>query len=113
MALDLGRWSFTALALALLCVLPDSASADPSNAPGVGSRRSNSRRRPVAEIEVPAPKESPFLLRATLPIPKGVFPREDGRSPFAVVTDTPGSASFRPRSRPSRATRRARPTSSS
>jgi len=47
-------------------------------------------RRPVAEIEVSAPSSPSFVLRATLPIPKGVFPRADGRSPFAVRTTGSG-----------------------
>jgi hypothetical protein len=41
-------------------------------------------RRPVARIEVPAPKVSPFTLRATLPLPKVVLPRADGRVPLAI-----------------------------
>ena len=38
----------------------------------------------VARVELAAPAHTPFLLRATVPVPKGVFPREDGRSPLTV-----------------------------
>jgi hypothetical protein len=39
----------------------------------------------VARLEVTVPAHSPFLLHGTLPIPKGVFPSGEGRTPFAVV----------------------------
>lgn len=40
----------------------------------------------VARIELPAPPTSldKFVVRATLPVPKGTFPRADGKFPFAV-----------------------------
>jgi len=38
----------------------------------------------VARVELSAPAHTPFLLRATVPVPKGVFPRADGGSPFTV-----------------------------
>jgi len=40
--------------------------------------------RPVARLELAAPRTDAFLLRACLPIERGVFPRADGRSPFLV-----------------------------
>jgi len=42
-------------------------------------------QRPVAILELDTPPHSPFLLRATLPIPPGVFPRADGKLPLGVV----------------------------
>lgn len=38
----------------------------------------------VAQLELAAPAITPLLLRATMPVPKGVFPRADGSSPFVV-----------------------------
>ncbi len=40
----------------------------------------------VARIELPAPPTSldSFVVRATLPVPKGTFPRPDGKFPFSV-----------------------------
>ena len=43
----------------------------------------------VARLELLAPTQSPFLLHGTFPVPKGVFPREDGKSPFAVLSHGP------------------------
>ncbi len=40
--------------------------------------------RQVARLELAAPRMSPFVLRACVPVEKGVFPRADGRSPFLV-----------------------------
>jgi hypothetical protein len=40
--------------------------------------------KPVARLDVTLPAHSPFVLHGTLPIPKGVYPTADGRSPFVV-----------------------------
>lgn len=39
----------------------------------------------VATLEVEAPGHTPFVLHGTLPVPPGVFPRADGKSPFGVL----------------------------
>ncbi len=40
----------------------------------------------VARIELPAPPTSSdaFVVRATVPVPKGTFPRADGKFPFSI-----------------------------
>ena len=38
----------------------------------------------VAEFEVEVPQTSTFVLHGTVPIPDGVFPRADGKVPFAI-----------------------------
>lgn len=43
----------------------------------------------LARFELDAPETSPFVLHGTVPLPRGVFPPEDGRSPFAVVSHGP------------------------
>lgn len=40
--------------------------------------------RVVARLDMAVPATEPFLLRATIPVEKGVFPRADGQSPFSV-----------------------------
>lgn len=47
--------------------------------------------RVLARIEVEAPAHSPFLLRATLPLPGGILPRRDGRIPFGVRSKGAGA----------------------
>ena len=44
----------------------------------------------VARLELAAPYRSPFVLHATLPIPKGVFPRADGSTPFQIESHGSG-----------------------
>jgi len=39
----------------------------------------------VGLFEVEAPFAPDFLLRGTLPLPPGVYPRDDGQNPFAVL----------------------------
>ena len=75
-------------ALAACVVIAALAAAAPRADPA-GAQASE---RPVARLEVAAPARSPFLLRATLPVPKGVFPRADGRSPFVVASHGRGHA---------------------
>jgi hypothetical protein len=41
--------------------------------------------RTVGVLETRAPAAPQFLLRGTLPLPPGVFPRADGRNPFRVL----------------------------
>jgi hypothetical protein len=38
----------------------------------------------VAELELNAPRTSPFVLRGTFPVPKGTYPRADGKEPFSI-----------------------------
>lgn len=40
--------------------------------------------RIVARLDLAAPQVTPFVLRANVPIPKGIYPRADGRSPFSL-----------------------------
>src|SRR6187402_1089863 len=51
--------------------------------------------RQVARLELEAPRGRPFVLRACVPIEKGVFPRADGRSPFLVRIGGEGGAMTR------------------
>ncbi|NOT30687.1 MAG: hypothetical protein HOP15_09605 [Planctomycetes bacterium] len=41
--------------------------------------------RTVAVLETRAPDVSRFLLRATVPLPPGIFPRADGQNPLTVL----------------------------
>ena len=45
----------------------------------------------VGSIEVALPEAESFVLRATLPVPKGTFPRVDGLQPFLVFHRNAGS----------------------
>jgi hypothetical protein len=38
----------------------------------------------VAELELIAPKTTPFVLRGTFPVPKGTYPRADKKEPFSI-----------------------------
>lgn len=38
----------------------------------------------VAKLELQAPAQARFVLRGTLPVPKGTFPRADGKLPFSI-----------------------------
>ncbi|MBL8857406.1 MAG: hypothetical protein JNL28_02730 [Planctomycetes bacterium] len=40
--------------------------------------------RTVARVELFPPADAEFVLQATIPIPRGTFPRADGFSPFAI-----------------------------
>ncbi len=40
--------------------------------------------RTVARVELFPPSSPSFVLQATIPVPRGVFPRADGLSPFAL-----------------------------
>ena len=39
----------------------------------------------VGKLELPAPSVTSFVLRGTLPVPPGTFPRPDGLEPFGVI----------------------------
>lgn len=41
-------------------------------------------RETVARLEICAPDHSPFMLHATLPVPKGLFPRTIGTTPICI-----------------------------
>lgn len=45
----------------------------------------------VAELELAAPSISSFVLRGTVPVPKGTYPRKDGLAPFTIL-DFDGNA---------------------
>ena len=51
--------------------------------PGSGGGSSATGGAVVGVVELQAPKQSPFVLRATLPVPAGTFPRLDGKIPLA------------------------------
>jgi hypothetical protein len=38
----------------------------------------------LAEVELEAPTQTPFVLRGTIPLPPNSYPRTDGQTPFAV-----------------------------
>jgi hypothetical protein len=46
----------------------------------------------VARLELYTPARSHFLLHGTIPIPKGIFPRSDRKSPFAVLNHDPAGS---------------------
>ena len=54
----------------------------------------------VAKVELAAPAEPEFILRATVPIPPGLYPRPDGSEIFSVLGRSgeliPAEASQRP-----------------
>ncbi|MBI5362476.1 MAG: hypothetical protein HZA53_04800 [Planctomycetes bacterium] len=45
----------------------------------------------VGALEVALPEADSFVLRATLPLPKGVYPRIDGAQPFSIFHRNAGS----------------------
>lgn len=51
------------------------------------------RRRVVGELATRVPPHSEFMLRGTLPIPPGRYPRLDGNNPFAIL-DHDGTLRF-------------------
>jgi hypothetical protein len=67
------RFSMFVASLALV-LAPASAGPAPSQAPRV-----------VAVLETRAPVLLEFLVRGTVPIPAGVYPRADGRNPFTIL----------------------------
>lgn len=83
------RPSFLAFVASLTLLTPAFAQAEKAAAPR--EKPAGEAPRVVARLDLPTPPKSPFLLHATLPVPKGVFPREDGLSPF-TVTDHTGEA---------------------
>lgn len=38
----------------------------------------------VAELELEIPSSQEFVLRGTIPVPKGTYPRKDGKIPFSI-----------------------------
>lgn len=51
---------------------------------GAGHGRAQVQGETVAVLELAAPTVQEFILRGTAPLPPGVFPRADGRSPFKI-----------------------------
>lgn len=84
--LDSCRWASLVAALFSIgaCGLMASPCRAHPSIQGAGEKQ-------VARLEVTLPVHSPFLIHATLPIPKGVFPRQDGRSPFSIVNHGAGN----------------------
>ncbi len=75
-------WAASACA-ALLAL---SLLAPASQADGEDSRHTRVHDpRTVAVLETRVPDVARFLLRGTVPIPRGVFPRADGRTPLTVL----------------------------
>ncbi len=80
-------------AAALLCAAGCSSSGDGSSPMGdelFASPDSSGNPPPgpggavLAELEIEAPTRSPFVLRGTLPVPPGTFPRLDGLVPLGI-----------------------------
>src|SRR5688572_10137694 len=87
-----GARTLSVMALALGAALASSSTAhaslagDPSSlftSPGSGGS-SATGGAVVAVVELEAPKDTPFVLRATIPVPPGTFPRKDGLLPLAL-----------------------------
>jgi len=38
----------------------------------------------IAELELSLQSSTSFLLRGTIPVPKGTYPRKDGKIPFSI-----------------------------
>lgn len=55
-----------------------------------GAPRAQDHEKLVGRFDLAAPAISPLLMHGTLPIPKGVYPRADGRSPFLIESHGPG-----------------------
>ena len=66
----------------------------------------------VARLELVVPARPRVLLHGTIPIPKGRYPLVDRSTPFAVLNHDPAATLVPAQVRSSRATRRARRTSS-
>lgn len=52
------------------------------------ARAQDARR--VARLDLGAPAITPFFVHATVPIPKGVYPRPDGKTPFQIESHAEG-----------------------
>jgi hypothetical protein len=79
------RWMSTVLWLTIAfcaCVLRS------SEARAQDGKKDNQKL--VARLELAAPALSPLLLHGTIPIPKSIYPRADGRSPFIIESHAPG-----------------------
>ncbi len=62
-----------------------SAGAPPRGAARASSVQQVPPQALVAMLETRAPSIGEFLLRGTIPVPRGTFPRADGRQPFTVL----------------------------
>ncbi len=74
-----------ALRLVLLCLGLLAFATPPSAQDGGAQALSLQHPRTVAVLETRAPDATRFLLRATVPLPPGVYPRADGRIPLTVL----------------------------
>jgi hypothetical protein len=63
-----------------------SAAATSAAQPALATSSASVELQTVAKMEVTLPARSPFVLHGTLPIPKGVYPTDGARSPFAIVS---------------------------
>ena len=70
-------------ALAALCALPARGAAGDSCDGGQASFVQNPRT--VAVLETRVPEQRRFLLRGTVPLPPGVYPRTDGLNPLTIL----------------------------
>lgn len=52
--------------------------------PGSGGGSSATGGDVVAVVELEAPSQAPFVLRATIPVPRDTFPRADGLLPLSI-----------------------------
>src|SRR5262245_37791292 len=53
--------------------------------PGSGPEQQAATANPVAVLETRTPRLPEFLLRGTVPVPPGTFPRADGLNPFSIL----------------------------
>lgn len=87
----LRRWAALVVALATAaCGAGAGAGADGGSGASMAAM-SGGTGQVVAELELGAPSIASFVLRGTLPVPKGTYPRKDGLSPFSIL-DFDGNA---------------------
>jgi hypothetical protein len=87
-ALSTGWIGAAAIALVASCAggsrggtaaTPDTFTLDPGAGGGTHTGGAT-----YAEIELAAPSQAQYVVRGTFPVPPGVFPRADGKLPFAI-----------------------------
>ncbi|MCE9595744.1 MAG: hypothetical protein K8S98_16265 [Planctomycetes bacterium] len=83
-------WLVRVLGLAAVCLALDAcgagagAGSDGSPA-GTASATLSGSGQVLAELELGAPTMNTFVLRGTVPVPKGTYPRADGMTPFSIL----------------------------
>lgn len=73
------------LTLAIGAGLSQGSASEPGGGGGGDGTELYEVGRVLAVLEIPAPDQQFFFLRGTLPIPRQVFPMENGQVPFAVT----------------------------